>query len=60
MLDRLGMIGEIREMWQRLNDQGRFAVLKEIMGDLDIYNFAGVPDDTILRVWGEMKYSQGR
>lgn len=54
MLDRLGRIGEIRDMIEALHDEGRFELVKEIMGDLDRFNLAGVPDKEISRLWLEL------
>lgn len=54
MLDRMGMIGAIRDMFEELNDAHRFEVLKEIMGDLDRFNFSGVPIGQISDVYWKL------
>ena len=47
MITRLGMIEEIRDAIEAIIGDGRFDYLKWNMGDLDRFNFAGVPDETI-------------
>jgi hypothetical protein len=56
MLDRMGKIGQIRDIIDELYEAGRFAIVKEIMGDLDRFNFSGVPDTTICWVWSQLVF----
>ncbi len=44
------MIGDIRSMYELLLEQGRFELLKEIMGEIDRFNFTGVSDYTVNRL----------
>ena len=55
MLGRLGKIGEIRTMLPQLEERGRFALAKEIMGGVDRFNFSGVPDSTVDDIWLSLK-----
>ncbi len=54
MMTRLQMIAEIRDKFDALNEAGRHAVLRELMRDYDRFNFSGVPDGEICRLWTAM------
>ncbi len=55
MSTRSTMIGEIRDLFDFLNDAGRFEALREVMGDLDRFNLSGVDESTLRRVWRQLK-----
>lgn len=53
-MNRSAMIGEIRDGIDSLFAQERFALANEILGSVDRFNFAGVPDATVRRIWREV------
>lgn len=42
-------------MIQRLWDEGRFELAKEILGEIHRDNFVGVSDSVVNRIWSQLK-----
>lgn len=59
MMARPCMIGEIRDMIERLHDEGRFAEVAHIMGDVDRFNFSGVPDILVQQIYQSLQRLRG-
>lgn len=54
MRTRLGMIGDIRNMIDTLYGQSRFAEAKEILSELDRFDFSGVSDSVIRKLYEDL------
>lgn len=53
-MERMEMIGAIRDMLPQLWEQGRFEVAEEIMGGIHQDNFTGIDNETVRRVWAKL------
>ena len=54
------MIGEIRDKIDELHAQGRFELVREVMGGIDWFNFSNVPDKTVSQIWNELTHAYGQ
>ena len=54
MLSRRKMILAIRDKIEEMYKANRFAVVREIMGGVDRFNFSGVPDQTVGQIYREL------
>lgn len=52
---RMEMIGQIRQDIEALYDLGHFDAVKEVMGSIDRFNFSGISDDTIKKIWQQLR-----
>ncbi len=54
-MPRSELIGAIRDRVESLYAVGRFAIVREILQDIDRYNFTDVSDKALLRVWNGLQ-----
>jgi hypothetical protein len=52
---RLAVIGQIRTMFERMLEEGRFEALKEIMEGEDRFNLSQTTDATLSRIHARME-----
>lgn len=54
-MNRMEMVGQIRDMVDDLYAEGRFEIAKEILGEIHCHNFSGVVDAEVVRIWTQLK-----